>query len=169
MMNWHNNQKGTTVLELVVGLAVMALIGTGTVGLIKHEFNSTATARACVTVADEIDNAARWVSQDGMMAEVTNLTESAQPVDSLSLTWVERQEFIDVPHTCSYSLAGGELRRDYDGTVTTVARHISSIKFSQTGNMIRFSVTCEPPWTGQYRTVEKTYSIYLRVSVEEGG
>jgi prepilin-type N-terminal cleavage/methylation domain-containing protein len=167
MMKWLRNQKGMTLLEVTVGIAIAGLIGVCVLGLIVHEIKSTAATRACVTAAVEIDNAARWVSQDGMMAEVTNLTESAQPVDSLSLTWVERQEFIDVPHTCSYSLAGGELRRDYDGIVTTVARHISDIKFSQTGKMITVSITCTPPWVGQSRIVERTYRIYRRVA--EGG
>ena len=156
-----------TLLEVMVGMTIMGLIGIGVVGLIDHEIKSTAAIRACVTIADEIDNAARWISKDGMMAEATNLTKSAQPVDSLSLTWVERQEFIDVPHTCSYSLAGGELRRDYDGIVTTVARHISDIKFSQAGKMITVSITCTPPWVGQSRIVERTYRIYRRVA--EGG
>lgn len=162
-MEWQNNQKGTTLLELTIGLAIVALIGTGVVGLINHEVKSTATARACVTIADEIENAAYQISKDGMMAESSNLIESAESVDNLELSWIERYEFTNIPHACSYYLNGDELCRDYDGTVTTVARHISEIKFSQTGNLLRVSITCKPSWIGQSRTVEKTYSIYLRV------
>jgi len=163
MMKWQNNQKGTTFLELTIGLAIVALIGTGVVGLINHEIKSTATARASVTIADEIENAAYQISKDGMMAESTNLVESAEPVNNLDLAWIERYEFTNIPHECSYYLNGDELCRDYDGTVTTIARHISGIKFSQTGDLIRVSITCKPTWMGQNRTVEKTYSIYRRV------
>jgi len=168
MMNWHKNQKGTAFLELAVGLAIVALIGTGTVGLIKHEFNSTATARACVTIADEIEYAARCISKDGIMAEETNLVVGAAPTDTLTLSWVQRYEFINVPHTCSYYLSGDELCRNYDGEVTTVARYISGIKFSKSGDVISVSIKCTPPWVGQYRVVEKTYSIYPRVDEVEG-
>ena len=162
MMKRQNKQKGATLLELVVGMAITGLIVLGVVGLIGHEMRSTATARACVTVSDEIENAARWISHDGMMAENTNLIVDTLPVNDLTLSWVERYEFLNVPHNCSYYLSGNELCRNYDGTVTTVARHISGIKFSRTGDCIQFSISCTPPWIGQSRTVEKTYRVYLR-------
>ena len=163
-MKLQGSEKGTTLLELVVGLTIVALIVIGVVGLINHEVKSTATARACVTTADEIESAARWLSQDGMMAENTNLVDDAQPVDNLILSWIERYEFVNVPHTCSYSWYDNELYRDYDGTVTTVARHISGIKFSKAGSLLTVSISCTPPWIGQNRTVEKTYRIYLRTA-----
>ena len=65
MMKLQGSEKGATLLELVVGLTIVALIALGVVGLINHEVKSTATARACVTNANEIENAARWLSQDG--------------------------------------------------------------------------------------------------------
>lgn len=163
-MRRQNSQKGFTLLELVVGTAIIGLIVLGTVALITHEVKGTAAARTSVTVGDEIRDAARSLCKDGMMAETTNLVEGAPPADNLVLSWVERYECINVPHTSSYVLSGDELRRDYDGTVTTVARHISEIKFSQTGDVLTVSITCTPPWMGQNRTVEKTYRIYLRAA-----
>lgn len=164
MMKRYDGQKGTTLLELTVSMAIVGVIVLGVVGLIYHELKSTATARASVTVGHEIRNAARWISQDGMMAEGSNLIEGAQPVDQLNLAWIERYDFNNIPHSCSYYLSGTELRRDYDGTVTTVARHISGIDFSQAGNLLTVTISCTPPWIGQYRTIEKTYRICLRVT-----
>ena len=163
-MRRQNSQKGATLLELVVGVAITGLIVLGVVGIISHEVKSTATARACVTVADEIENAARWLSHDGMMAESTNLIADTLPVNNLTLSWVERYEFTNIPHNCSYYLSGNELCRNYDGTVTTVARHISGIKFSVNGNCVQFSISRTPPWIGQNRTVEKTYRVYMRMA-----
>ena len=164
MMKRYDGQKGTTLLELTVSLAIVGAIVLGVVGLIAHELKSTATARASVTAGHEIRNAARWISQDGMMAEGTNLVEGTQPVDQLNLAWIERYDFNNIPHSSSYYLSGTELRRDYDGTVTTVARHISGVDFSQAGNLLTVSISCTPPWIGQYRTIEKTYRICLRVA-----
>jgi len=163
-MRQQASQKGVTLLELAVGMAIIGILVLGTVALINHEVKGTAAARTSVTTADAIRGAARWLCQDGSMAESTNLVEGAQPVDNLVLSWVERYECINVPHTCSYVLCGDELRRNYDGTVTTVARYISGIKFSQTGDVLTVSISCTPPWIGQNETVEKTYRIYLRAA-----
>ena len=162
MMKWQGSQKGTTLLELMVGLAIVGMIGIGVVGLLNHEWKSTAATRASVTIALEIKNAARWISQDVIMAESTNLIEVAQPEDHLALAWIERYDFLNIPHSCEYYLYGTDLNRDYDGTVTTVARHISEINFSQDGNLLTVSISCTPPWFGQNQTVAKTYRICLR-------
>jgi len=166
MMNEQARQKGTTLLELMVGMAITAMILSGVIGLIFQEFSGTATAKTCVTVAHEIGNAARWISQDGMMAESTGCVEGAQPTDRVTLTWIERYDFVNIPHSSSYYLEGTQLLRDYDGTVTTVARDISKIEFSQTDCLLTVSISCTPRWW-KSATVEKTYRIYLRAAEED--
>lgn len=166
MMNGQDKQKGATLLELLAAMAITAMILTGVVGLIFQEFSGTATAKTSVTAAHEIGNTARWLSQDGMMAESTGLVEGAHPADNITLTWTERRDFANIPHYSSYYLEGTQLRRDYDGTVTTVAQDISNIEFSQAGNLLTVSISCTPRWW-KSATVEKTYRIYLRPA-EEG-
>ena len=60
-------------------------------------------------------------------------------------------------------LEGTQLRRDYDGIVTTVARNISQIEFSQAGRLLTVSISCTPQWW-KSATVEKKYSVYLRTA-----
>ena len=163
-MALRNSQKGMTVLELMVGIAIVAMIGLGVVALINYEIKTSATARACVTVAHEIEQAARIISQDGMMAEETNIAESTQLVDNLDLNWVERYEFLNIPHSSSYYLNGTDLCRNYDGKVSTIAQNISDLEFSKDGNLLTVTIRCTPPWIGQSRTVEKTYCVYLRTA-----
>ena len=168
MMKGQARQKGTTLLELITALAIGAMIMMGVVALIFQEFRGTAIARTSVTAAHEIGNAARWLSQDGMMTESTDLVEGADPVDNLTLTWIERYDFANIPHSSSYFLQGTQLRRDYDGTVTTVARDISEVGFSQAGSLLIVSINCTPRWSGDPDgAVQKTYRIYLRTA--EGG
>jgi len=150
-------------VELLAAMAITALVLSGVVALIFQEWSGTAIAKTSVTVAHEIRNAARWISQDGMMAASTDLVEEADPVDHLTLTWIERYDFINIPHSSSYSLEGTQLRRDYDGIVTIVARDISKIEFSQTGRLLTVSISCTPRWW-KSATVEKRYSIYLRTA-----
>ncbi len=166
MMNGQTRQKGMTLLELLVAMAIAAMVISGAVALIFQEYSGTAMAKTSVTVAHEIANAARWISQDGMMADSTDLVEGAQPANNLTLTWIERHDFANIPHSSSYYLEGTELRRNYDGSVTTVARHISKVAFSQTGRLLTMSISCTPQWWNS-TTVEKTYRVYLRPA-EEG-
>lgn len=163
MISGKYGQRGNTLLELIAGMAITVMIGSAVVGLIFQEWGGTTTAKTYVTAAHEIGNAARWISQDGIMAGSTDLVEEAAPVDSLTLTWIEQYDFANIPHSSSYSLEGSQLRRDYDGNVTTVARNISKIEFFQTGRLLTVSISCAPRWW-RSETVEKTYSIYLRAA-----
>ena len=95
------------------------------------------------------------------MAQSSDLVDEAAPVDNLTLSWMEWYNLSAVPHVSTYWLSGTDLKRDYDGTVTTVARNISSIAFSQTGRVITVVVASTPPWVPT-ETVERTFRVWLR-------
>ncbi len=162
MMKVLKGQKGTTLMELMVTLVITVIVVGGTLSLIFQEYRGTAVAKTSVTAARQIGNAARYISQDGMMAETTSLVDGSPPVDTLTLTWVDRYEFTDLAHSSSYFVSGNQLRRDYDGTVTTVARDISSVEFSQSGSLLSVTISSTPQWWGNETTVQKTYRIYPR-------
>lgn len=166
MISRQYGQKGMTLIELLVSLAITGMVVSGALGLIFHEFRGTAIAKTYVTAAHEIGNAARWISQDAMMAESSGLVDGAQPTDKITLTWIERYDSANIPHSSTYSLNGNELHRDYDGLITTVAKNITDIEFSRTGDLLKVLISCTPQWWNS-KTVERTYSIYLRAA--EGG
>ena len=166
-MKSREKQKGFTLVELLASMAISAIIMLGVISLIYSEARGTAITRTSVTAGQEISYAARWLSQDGWMAESTNLVDGADPVDQLTLNWIERLEFVDIPHYSSYYLSGTQLLRDYDGAVKKVAGKISNIEFSQSGSLITVSIDCSPQWAGDSaKTVRKTYRIYLRAANE---
>ena len=167
MMTGQARQKGMALLELMAAMAIASMIMGGALARIFQEYSGTDIAKTTVTAAHEIGNAARWISQDGMMAESNDLVEGADPVNHLTLTWVERCDFADIPHSSSYHLLDTQLQHNYDGTVTTVARDISKIEFSQTSRLLTVSISCTPQWWAPDRTVQKTYRVYLRPT-EEG-
>ncbi len=162
MMKVARGQRGTTLLELMVALVITVVVVGGTLSLIFQEYRGTAVAKTAVTAARQIGNAARSISQDGMMAETTDLVDGSPPVDTLTLNWVERYEFTNLSHSSSYFISGNQLRRDYDGTVTVVARDISSVEFSRSGRLISVTISSTPQWWGNETTVQKTYRIYPR-------
>ena len=154
------------LLEMMAGLAITTLVMGGAFTIIFQEFGGTDIAKTTVTAAHEISNAARRISQDGMMTENTDLTEGAVPANHVTLTWIERHDFVNVPHSSSYFLLGTELRRNYDGAESVVANKISKIEFSQTDRLITMSISCTPRWWVPKRTVQKTYHICLRPTEE---
>ena len=163
-MSRQARQRGTTLLELLAAMAISAIIMSGVVTLIFQEFKGTTIAKASVNASHEIGNAARWLIQDAMMAENTNLVEGTDPADNLTLTWIERYEFANIPHSCSYSLSDTRLMREYDGNVAVVAQDISEIEFSQSGHLLTVSIGCTSQWWNPDRTVRKTYQIYFRTA-----
>ena len=154
-------QTGMTLIELLSGMAITAMIVVGIVGLIYHEVTTTSTTKTIVTTTQEITNAARCISKDAVMAESTDL-EGSQPANQVTLSWTERFDFTSIPHTSSYYLSGTDLQRDYDGQVNTVAQNISEVEFSQSDRMLTVSICCTSPWRVANPTVEKTYCIHLR-------
>jgi len=74
-VNKQDRQKGMTLLELMAAMAITVLVMVGALAVIFQEYAGTDIAKTKVTAAHEISNAARRISQDGMMAENTNLTE----------------------------------------------------------------------------------------------
>ena len=161
MMRGQSGQKGFTLLEFVAAFGITAMVLSAFVGLIWHEIRGNATAKVAVTASSDLGNAGRCLSQNCMMAQSSDLVDEAAPVDQLTLSWIEWYQLTGVSHVSTYWLSGTDLKRDYDGTVTTVARNISSVAFSQTDRVITMVVTSTPPWVPT-KTVERTFRVWLR-------
>jgi len=162
MKKRQSRQTGMTLIELLVSMAITAMLVVGIGGLIYHEVTTTNTIKNIVTTTQEITSAAHSISKDAVMAESTDLVEGTQSANQVTLSWTERLDFVNIPHTSSYYLSGTDLQRDYDNQVNTVARNISKVEFSQNARMLTVSISCTSPWRVVNPTVEKTYCIYLR-------
>ncbi|MDP2718988.1 MAG: hypothetical protein Q8P44_04040 [Dehalococcoidia bacterium] len=155
-------QKGTAMLELILAMAITAAMLPGVTALIFHEWRGTSIAKNQVRTSHEISNAARWITQDGKMAETSDLIDGAPPAEQVTLSWTDRYAFVNIPHSSTYYLSGKDLLRTYDLKTTTVARDISQIGFSQTGNLVTITISCSPGYWVPYGEVTKTYIVYLR-------
>lgn len=153
------NQRGMTLVELLAAIGIAGLIASGIAAAIHSFIIGTSQGQDQLIASHEIQNVSHWITVDAQMAETTDLVDGAPPVDHMTLSWVDRSGGGQVSHTSSYSLSGAELRRDYDGVVMTVARHISLVEFSITGSLITVTIRSSP---GSGTSEEGTYHIYLR-------
>ena len=152
-------QKGFTLVEILIALGITALVA-GTLGTaIFQIFDRSARGNDTLKALNDIHNAGRWLYLDGERAETTDLVDATPPVppvNAMSLSWTSDGQL----HTATYSLSGTELVRNHNGTVTTVARYVSSVDFSISNRLIKIDLTSTPGSTGVSKQV--TYHSWLR-------
>jgi len=138
-------QRGFTLVELLVALAIGSVVLTGTLLTIHQVVLGTIRARSQTVALNDVNLAAAHIKEDIMMAQSTSLTdEDLIPQRSLTLMWFDYTLFTGVSqtlHTCTYTLSGTELLRTYDGTASIVGRNITSIGFTQSGKVVTSNIT----------------------------
>lgn len=130
-------EKGFTLVELLVALAVGSVILTVAVPSIYQVIYSTARSNNQVVALTDINRAALAIRNDLLMTQTTDL--GSVPKSSANLTWTDYTTSFGsswASHSSSYSLSGKELRRTYDGKVGIVGRNVISLSFTQSGQFV---------------------------------
>ncbi|MBM2825923.1 MAG: hypothetical protein HW402_1587 [Dehalococcoidales bacterium] len=162
------NNLGFTLIELVLALAVGAVILTGAVGGIYQVLVATGRSTNQVVSLTDINRAALAIKNDLLMAQTTDLVDGV-PKISANLTWVDYTSSFgtgfQTNHSASYTLSGKQLRRTYDGAVSIVGRNVTSISFTQsvtqTGKAVTVIISSSNT-TPPSRLETITFSIHLR-------
>jgi len=104
------NQKGFTLIEMLVALAITALISTGITMSIFQVFNINALTSNRVIAITEVENAVYWIRRDANMAQsiITDDDTMTPETEVLTLAWVGYES---AGNKISYTHAGSELRR----------------------------------------------------------
>jgi prepilin-type N-terminal cleavage/methylation domain-containing protein len=122
---FHRSQRGFTILEMLVTLALVGFISLGASMASAQVLNETTRNTDYATASRQAMNAIYWISRDAQMAQVVLGDDVFPEAGDLVFTWTtwENQR-----EQVTYSLAGGELRRWYsnDGepVETVVAEYI---------------------------------------------
>ncbi len=101
------NQRGFTVLEMMVTLVLTALISLGATMASAQVLNETSRNADYVTANRQAMNAIAWISRDAEMAQVVEGT-GVFPTGQLVFTWTTWEDDVDC---VVYSLSAGQLRR----------------------------------------------------------
>jgi prepilin-type N-terminal cleavage/methylation domain-containing protein len=145
-----NAQKGMTMVELIVVIAVTGIIVVFLGTAIYQIMTVTGYGNSRLIAAHELENAAYWLNRDGQQAT------AASGGSALALTLSDNS-------SVTYSLAGTELRRSAGGDIIALARNITSLNFSVSSRVITMSLTSSPE--GRYdASANGTYRVYLRPS-----
>lgn len=119
-------EKGFTLIELVVSLAITAFIGLGVSVAIAQITRQTAVNSDYTAANQQALSAVHWIGQDIQMAQTVNGTADFPASGDLVLSWTWWDNTV---YTVTYSVQDGVLRRTYDnGTsnqATVIAQDVS--------------------------------------------
>ena len=153
-------------MELLAATAIAALIIAVTLALLLQFVVGPERGSASATAFTNINSAAHWICRDGQMAYETNpvLVDEAAPInipgdeDDMTFAWIDLYEDAFAEHYSRFSISDGDLIRDYDGSISTVARGISNLGFSISDRTITVGITYSEGETSE----TKTYEIHMR-------
>ena len=125
----NRKQRGFTLIELVIAIAITGAITGGITMSIFQTLDYNARSNARMVAVKQVENALHFINRDVQMAQIVE-PAAAPDADGfpLTLTWVE---WSGVSNVVVYRVEGNELKRSrsQDGgaaTETTVARYIDS-------------------------------------------
>jgi prepilin-type N-terminal cleavage/methylation domain-containing protein len=161
----HKNQKGFTLVELLVAILITAIIVASVTMAIFQVFTGNARTSNHMTAVRQVQEAGYWVSHDTQMSN--NVTTSGATGFPLILKWRDSDN-LTLTHSCNYTLVSNVLWRNLDGQNSTVARYINdsgsppqtSCDFTD-GKLI-FTVTATVGSPSQQRSETRVYEIVPR-------
>lgn len=81
----NKNQRGFTIIELLVAIAISGLITSGLTLTIFQVFGGNARNSSEMIVIRQVQNAGHWISRDTLMAQVVT------PAETLVVSWDQRE------------------------------------------------------------------------------
>lgn len=143
------DQRGITLLETVLSLAIVVLIS-GPLAMTIHQVVASTRLSSDKTAAyHDLEIASIWIGRDAAMAASTDLVNDAPAVDAMSLSWTEDFGGVVTPHSSSYYLSGTSLQREYDGSLIAVARNVTDVSFSISNRLLTVVITSSPQRSGK--------------------
>ncbi|MFC2056462.1 type II secretion system protein J [Chloroflexota bacterium] len=129
-------QKGFTLVEIMVILALSSIILTASVLTIQQIFITTERSNERSIALAEINRAAIHIKKDIQSSTTSNLTDLQ--VAPTTLEWTDHTGFTSIDkrqHSSSYSLSGKVLSNiNADNVTIILGRNIESVIFSGSGN-----------------------------------
>jgi prepilin-type N-terminal cleavage/methylation domain-containing protein len=161
------NQKGFTLIELVVALAILGIVVVGIVTSIFQIMQGRAQIAGKSVALADIDNAAHWLTRDIVMGQSTDLENGEPPTGNMTITWNDLTSWAEaeesISHSAVYTHSGTQLLRKYDSAnnTTIVGRHLTDVGFSIDGNLVTVTLTSSPDGVPA-STVTRKYLIRMR-------
>ncbi len=157
-------QRGFTLLEIVIALAITGTLASGITMTISQIFTSNARDSARMTAIQDVQSAVYWLSRDVQIAQ--NTPDSGFP---LQLRWVEWET--NDSYEVTYRINNGQFLRALSvnggtATETIVANHIDSdtskTDCSFSGHTLTFLITASVPYGSKIASETRVVEVLAR-------
>jgi Tfp pilus assembly protein PilE len=162
-LNWSTHragQRGVTLVDLAMAMAVTAIISTAIVSSIAQVFDSNARNSNHMIAVRQVQNAGYWISHDSQMAQ------NVSAAGNLVFSW---KDWDGSPRQATYSLVGTDLRRVYTVDNVTqanalVGQHISAAAwpYSISSKRLAFTVTATVGTGSRTSSETRSYEVAPR-------
>jgi len=117
----HRNEKGLTLVELVMAMGVTAIILGGITATLWQVFNTNTRSVNHMTAVRQVQSAGYWVSQDALMAQSITTDNGTTSHLPMTLTWTD---WDGVVHSVTYSFDNNRLKRTQGSGGDLIAHYI---------------------------------------------
>ena len=168
----NKNQKGFTLIELIVAIAITGLITGGLAVSIFQVFDVNARNSNSMLAVRQVQNAGSWISHDTQMAQNVNTEDDTDTPETevLTLTWAEYDDDGD-EYQVVYTVVDDELKREHytnrainpDPDATTmVAQYINSTETQFANGKLTLTITATLGGWRQSVSETRVYEIIPR-------
>jgi prepilin-type N-terminal cleavage/methylation domain-containing protein len=165
-----NNQKGVTMVELLMAMAVSAIIAAAAGTTISQVFQLNARTSNHMIAVRQVQNAGYWVSHDAQMAQGVSTNTSGV---FLRLNWVEwNGDQNQVTYSLENASAGlKNLRRNYSVNSTSqsdiiVGQYINpastSCNYNSDNNTLTLTITATVGSGSRAESETRKYEVHPR-------
>ena len=150
-------QKGFTLVEMVIGLAIIGIVGAAAATGITQVFSGSTLSNNRMTAINNVRNAGDWISQDARMAQNSVILDV--PGVLMRITW----EYYPPPsgeppvtYSVDYTLSGTNLQRSYQSIKAGPPPEIVNKTVMVAQNI---TVTAGPSFVGNKLTITLTATV----------
>jgi prepilin-type N-terminal cleavage/methylation domain-containing protein len=181
LSNVKSNQRGFTLIELIIAIAIVAFVTGGVVTALFQVFNVNKLNSDHLAATRQVQNAGFWISQDSQMAQIVRTDDDIGTVENeiLILSWtgwgydigddrgtdyVEIRYYYDaatseiwrneVKTTNTYNDAGQLIDTTISSSLFHVAQFITSATTTLSGSQIGVTIVAEVADASEQRTYE---------------
>ena len=150
-------QDGITLVEMLVAVAISSMVAAG-LGTALHQFLTTSErTRVAQGALHDVQNTGHWLTIDGKRATSTSLPDGSSDPNAMALAWT----LDSIVHTITYRRDGTELKRDYNGAEITIARNVTDVSFSRSGQLITVDLESSPAGRWDFNK-NASFKIWIR-------
>jgi prepilin-type N-terminal cleavage/methylation domain-containing protein len=157
----NKDQRGISMIELLVGVAIFGLISSGVAYAVMQMLSVNASSNNYVTAIRQVQNVGYWASRDAHQAQTITDEDDPETTDITESLIVEWVEWDGTTNRIVYVVDGNEVKRIVDRNGSTeeyiIARFITPEKTSfvldDNNRLLTVTVTST---VGGFQRVEET-------------